>query len=60
MTEEDKRKTVNISKRAHKKAFDIVVKTDKAFSIGEVVEMLIDGYSEKEIIKLAKEKDTDK
>jgi hypothetical protein len=49
------KKTVNIEEEAHKKAK--ILSAETGLSIGEIIELLLLGTSEKEILKLAKGKD---
>ncbi|MCB1177623.1 MAG: hypothetical protein KDK36_08610 [Leptospiraceae bacterium] len=48
------KKTVNIDEEVHVKAKILSAKTGK--TIGEIIELLINGTTEKEILKLAEKK----
>lgn len=54
MTDKEERKTINISKEAHKEAKRIAFENE--VTISDVAEWLLLGHTEKEIRKLAKEK----
>lgn len=54
MTDNQDRKTINVSKEAHKEAKRIAFENE--ITISEVAEWLLLGHTEKEIKKLAKEK----